>query len=167
MGEVLTAMVGRSHVACRVSESAERLGRLWRVIIRRLARLHARLDRIEIMRVRRQHLQGGAALPDEEAHLRGPVRLQVVEKHDVAARRSRDARRRWTDSMKVTVFGARHLELSTTQPHRRTAPTNVKLSPQFIGRGFTYSSPRLNPHVRVAHRQIGPASSTKIGRLKP
>ena len=88
MGEVLTTMIGRDDVARSASDSAECTNRAWCIIAN--APFHETpggLDRIEVVRVGRQEFQGGAALFDEEAHLRGLVRLQVVEQDDIAAAR--------------------------------------------------------------------------------
>ena len=45
----------------------------------------------------------------------------------MSPRRKRGARRRRTHAMNAPRFIARHFVLSTTHPHRRIAPTSVRL----------------------------------------
>lgn len=83
----------------------------------------------------------------------------------MSPRRSRGARRRRTQVMNAILFMARHFVLNTSHPLRRIAPTSVRLSPQFIGRGSTYSSPR-GPHTcDQPMARFAPASSRNTRRF--
>ena len=81
--------------------------------------------------------------------------------------RRRGASRRRTHSTKNRVLTARHLVFSVTQPVRRIAPINVKFSPQFIGRGSTYSWPRRTHAWERPIARFAPASSEhhQTGRI--
>ena len=120
------------------------------------------LDRIEIVRIRWQPFHACAALFDVERHLGRLVR--GLSSTTMSPRRRRGASRRRTHSMKATLFIARHFVLSTTQPRRRMAPTSVRLSPQFIGRDSTYSSPRLTHACERPIARLAPASSRNTSR---
>ena len=76
----------------------------------------------------------------------------------------RGASRRRTHSTKNRVLTARHLVFSVTQPVRRIAPINVKFSPQFIGRGSTYSWPRRTHAWERPIARFAPASSSTTKR---
>src|SRR5207244_6716736 len=66
--------------------------------------------------------------------------------------------------MNDSVLSARHLVRSVSHPSCRSAPISVRLSPQFIGRASTYSSPRWTHTCDRPMAMCAPASSTKIKR---
>ena len=75
--------------------------------------------------------------------------------------RSRGASARRTQVRQAGLCIARHLVPRVTQPVRRMAPTSVRLSPQFIGRGSTYSWPRGTHACERPIESFAPASSRK------
>src|SRR2546421_6530256 len=80
MGKVLTTMIGRDGVSggARHATQGERgPGRAGADAL--LHERPRRLDRIEVMRVRRGVAHGGPALFDEEAHLPRLIRGEIVE----------------------------------------------------------------------------------------
>ena len=80
-------------------------------------------------------------------------------------RRRRGASPSRTHRMKRAFVIARHFVLSVTQRSCRMAPIIVKLSPQFIGRDSTYSSPRGTHACDRPIAMFAPASSRKTSRL--
>ena len=121
-------------------------------------------DGTEVMRVRRQIAQRGAPCLDQASDVGGFVRFEVVEEHDVV--RPQAGRQSAADPLdeKNRVLTARHLVFSVTQPVRRIAPINVKFSPQFIGRGSTYSWPRRTHAWERPIARFAPASSSTTKR---
>jgi len=105
------------------------------------------------MRVRRQQFQTGAALFDEEAHLWGLVRLQVVKDHNISAT---EARRKAAlhprdegDRVHRAPLGAEHDPAATANG----ADEREVIAPVHRPRFHIFFS-ALDPHMRAAHRQI-------------
>jgi len=98
------------------------------------------------------------------ARTSGALCAATLSNSTMSRRRSRGARPRRTHSMKRALVMARHFVLSVTQPRRRTAPTSVTLSPQFIGRASTYSSPRWTHACERPIAILAPASSRNTSR---
>ena len=64
----------------------------------------------------------------------------------------------------AAVFIARQQVPMVTHPAQRIAPMSVRLSPQFMGRGSTYSSPRLTHACDRPIAIFTPASSIATSR---
>jgi hypothetical protein len=157
MSKPLSTMMRSHDMACRACDATELTRRARRKTPNALfEQSPCGLDRIEVVRVRRQKAQRGTARFDQT-----PGRLSSKT---ISPRRSRGAKWRRTHSVNECALRARHRVPSVTQPAQRIAPISVRLVPQFIGRASTYSVPRGTHACVRPMARFAPASSRNTSR---
>src|SRR5437762_10136872 len=155
MGKALTTMTGRDSVSggARHATQGERgPGRAGADAL--LHERPRRLDRIEVVRVRRQVAHGGPALFDEEAHLQRLMRGEIVEQDHVTTPQAR--REPAPNPFDEAFFG--HRAPFRTQRHPATsahrADQRQVVSPVHRP-GLHVFFAALDPGVGAAHRDVG------------
>src|SRR5262245_42268131 len=90
MGEILTTVIRRHRVAAGAGNASQGRSGPWRALTNvAFHETPCRLDRIEVVRVRGQSFEHGAALLNEEVDFRSLVCREVVEHDDIAASQPR------------------------------------------------------------------------------
>ena len=150
-------MFGADHPARRVGRwPASRAGAWGDRADAFLDQCPCRFDRIQVVRIRRQKLEGGAALLISwrtRASLCAP-RLSMIT---MSPARSFGAKRRSTHPTNRSAFAACQSVLSVSQRSARIAPISVKLFPQFISRTVNHDltvTQSIQRPVQGAHRII-------------
>jgi hypothetical protein len=123
------------------------------------------VDGIEVMRVRWQEADGRARLLDQGADA-SRLCAARLSSTTMSPRRSRGTSRRCTHSINRGVVIAPQTVLNVSQRSTRIAPTSVRLSPQFRGRGSTSSLPRGTHACERPIARFAPDSSRKTKRRR-
>jgi hypothetical protein len=121
------------------------------------------LDRIEIVRVGRQEPERRTDRFDQLADLPGFVGRQIVHHHDIAATQVPDQMTTDPLNESLSIHGA-PLRRQREPFVRADGPDIVRLSPQFIGRASTRTSPRGSHACERPIDRFAPDSSRKTSR---
>ena len=120
-------------------------------------------DGIEVVRVRRQEAD---VAPACSISVRTPLALCAAKlsRTTTSPRRRRGTSRRCTHAANRGVVIAPQAVLIVSHRSTRIAPTSVRLSPQFRGRGSTSSRPRSTHACERPIARFAPDSSRKTTR---